>query len=141
MILLPLGIHGAGIDCASRHFCGLVGGRPGLRMALRMVGVMMSPISSVLGLVFQHQVHLALGAAPWVILAHFRVHGAHIERAGILCTDRCLAHPIAHRVCNELVAAVRAAKAVVMIVMHGLMRRLGGHAHTAHRILQVVRLR
>jgi len=82
------------------------------------LGVMMSTISSVLGLVFQHQVHLALGAAPWVILAHFREHGAHIERAGILCTDRCLAHPIAHRVCNELVAAVRAAKAVVMIVMH-----------------------
>ena len=103
----------------------------------------------VLGLVQigQHRLqrHAALRAVARMVLADLRVHRAGVDRArrGVCGRGGGRGHrrgssglQVLPRLGAELRQALRAAEVVGPAVVFGVVRRLFGHRHAAHRILQ-----
>ena len=84
----------------------------------------------------RHQMHLALGAAPRMILMDFRMHWAYID-----CVPSCVISLLVTRyelrrgMCKFLLA-IGTAEAIRSSLVDYLMRRLQRDSHAANRILQ-----
>ena len=88
MVLPHFRVHRAGIGGAGRRFLRCGGRRHSSRLTNGVSVVSVVSVVVVVAVVamrnlpFGHQVHLALGAAPRMVLPHFRVHRAGVGNCG-----------------------------------------------------------